>query len=87
MIVSELYENSPALKSGLFPGDVIISIDNISIEKKNLEEVGSLLKGPAGSKTELKIQRNNNELIKTLERENIQIPAVNFTKKLIRIQE
>jgi len=82
MIISELYENSPALKSGLSPGDLIISIDNISIDKKSLEEVGSLLKGPAGSKTELKIQRNNKEQLVIVEREDIQIPAVNFKKKI-----
>ena len=82
MIISELYENSPALKSGLSPGDLIISIDNISIDKKSLEEVGSLLKGPAGSKTELKIQRNNKKQLVIVEREDIQIPAVNFKKKI-----
>lgn len=82
MIISELYENSPAFKSGLSPGDLIISIDNISIDKKSLEEVGSLLKGPAGSKTELKIQRNNKKQLVIVEREDIQIPAVNFKKKI-----
>ena len=82
MIISELYENSPALKSGLSPGDLIISIDNISIDKKSLEEVGSLLKGPAGSKTELKIERNNKKQLVIVEREDIQIPAVNFKKKI-----
>ena len=48
-MISELYENSPASKNGLIPGDEIISIDGILVDAKSLDEVGSLLKGPAES--------------------------------------
>ena len=81
-LVSELYENSPASKNGLIPGDEIISIDGVLVFKKSLEEVGSLLKGPAESTISIKILRNGEELTKEVKREKIQIPAVNFAKKL-----
>ena len=81
-IVSELYENSPAEKCGLIPGDEIKTIDGIEISNKNLEEIGSLLKGPAESTTTLRINRNNQPLEKLVKREKIQIPAVNFYKKI-----
>ena len=81
-LVSELYENSPASKNGLIPGDEIISIDAVLVFTKSLEEVGSLLKGPAESTINIKILRNGEELTKEVKREKIQIPAVNFSKKL-----
>ena len=81
-IVSELYENSPAEKCGLIPGDEIKTIDGIEISKKNLEEIGSLLKGPAESIIKLEINRENKALEKLVKREKIQIPAVNFYKKI-----
>ena len=81
-LVSELYENSPASKNGLIPGDEIISIDGVLVFTKSLEEVGSLLKGPAESIINIKILRNGVELTKEVKREKIQIPAVNFAKKL-----
>ena len=81
-LVSELYENSPASKNGLIPGDEIISIDGVLVFKKSLEEVGSLLKGPAESTINIKILRNGEELTKEVKREKIQIPAVNFSKKV-----
>jgi carboxyl-terminal processing protease len=81
-IVSELYENSPAEKCGLIPGDEIKTIDGIEISNKNLEEIGSLLKGPAESTITLRINRNNQPLEKLVKREKIQIPAVNFYKKI-----
>ena len=81
-LISELYENSPAEKSGLIPGDEIKTIDEIEISNKTLEEIGSLLKGPAESIINLKINRNNQPLEKLVKREKIQIPAVNFYKKI-----
>ena len=81
-LISELYENSPAEKSGLVPGDEIKTIDEIDISNKTLEEIGSLLKGPAESNIKLKIIRNNQTLEKLVKREKIQIPAVNFYKKI-----
>ena len=81
-IVSELYENSPASKNGLIPGDEIVSIDDVLVEEKSLEEVGNLLKGPAASVLQIKIIRDKTESIKEVTREKIQIPAVNFSKKI-----
>ena len=81
-IVSELYENSPASKNGLIPGDEIVSIDDILVEEKSLEEVGNLLKGPAASVLQITIIRDKTESIKEVTREKIQIPAVNFSKKI-----
>ena len=82
MIVSELYENSPAAKSGLFPGDEILKIDNIQINNKALQEVGSLLKGPSGTAILLTIERQNKKVEINIIREDIQIPAVSFVKKI-----
>ena len=81
-IVSELYENSPASKNGLIPGDEIVSIDDVLVEEKSLEEVGNLLKGPAASVLQIKIIRDKTESTKEVTREKIQIPAVNFSKKI-----
>ena len=81
-LISELYENSPAEKSGLITGDEIKTIDEIDISNKTIEEIGSLLKGPAESIVRLKINRKNQPLEKLIKREKIQIPALNFYKKI-----
>lgn len=82
MIVTELYEASPAFKSGIIPGDQIMKIDKIEINNKTLQEVGDLLKGPAKSSVLLEINRRGAILYKNVNREDIQIPAVSFFKKL-----
>ena len=82
VFISELYENSPAQKSGILPGDEILTIDGIKINTKNLEETGNLLKGPAESIINIEINRRNKTIIKKVKREQIQIPAVSFFKKI-----
>ncbi|MCG8342582.1 MAG: S41 family peptidase, partial [Chlorobiales bacterium] len=49
IIVTQVFENSPAQKAGIKPGDIIISIEgNLLAEKKN-EEISSLLSGAEGT--------------------------------------
>ena len=59
-----------------------MSIDDVLVEEKSLEEVGNLLKGPAASVLQIKIIRDKTESTKEVTREKIQIPAVNFSKKI-----
>ena len=81
VLVTELHENSPATKSDLCVGDQLISIDGISLENLSIDEIGSLLKGAAESETVLSIVREN-QIIEKISSEDIQIPAVSFSKKI-----
>jgi carboxyl-terminal processing protease len=82
VIISELYENSPAFKSGLKPGDIIIEIDNHTLNKANINEVSNFLKGPAESSIELKVVRNNKTQNILVKREEIKLPSVPVHKKI-----
>jgi len=54
--VIEMFEESPALKSGLKVGDIIYSIDGQSAKGKNSEEVGNILRGVPDSKINMTIK-------------------------------
>ena len=82
VLVTELYENSPATESDLCVGDQLISIDGISLENLSIDEIGTLLKGAAESETVLSIVRENQNMEKKIIRKDIQIPAVSFFKKI-----
>ncbi len=56
--IYDLYENSPAMKSGLIIGDQIISVDGKSAQGKSPDEVRSFLKGSSGSAVKLSILRS-----------------------------
>ncbi len=84
VLITELYENSPATIADLWVGDQLISIDGIPLENLSIDEVGSLLKGAADSETVLDIIRDNQRMEKKLIRKDIQIPAVSFSKKITK---
>ena len=84
VLVTELYENSPATTSDLRVGDQLISIDGITLENLSIDEIGTLLKGAAESEIVLSIVRENQDIDIKIVRKDIQIPAVSFFKKIAK---
>ena len=82
VLVTELYENSPATTSDLRVGDQLITIDGITLENLSIDEIGTLLKGAAESETVLSIVRESQGIDIRIVRKDIQIPAVSFSKKI-----
>ena len=78
--ISEPYENFPAHKAGLLPGDAIIEINGVNTEGKTVSEVSELLKGQPGSSVTLKIKREGEKdvLTKKLVREKIKIDNIPY---------
>lgn len=82
IVISEPYEGSPALKSGLFPGDRILSINDKDAKGKSVSDVSAVLKGQPGTSMKLKIGREgeNMPLEITILRENVSIPNVAYSE-------
>ena len=57
ILVTEIFEKSPAQKGGLKAGDRIVAVDGKNTKAKSIEEVGDALKGSAGSSVELTVSR------------------------------
>ena len=79
-MISQPYENSPAQKSGLQAGDIILEINSKSIKGLDTEEVSELLRGEPNTKVILKIKPAGSQETKTLEiiREEIKLKSVPF---------
>ncbi len=79
-MISQPYENSPAQKSGLQAGDIILEINSKSIKGLDTEEVSELLRGEPNTKVILKIMPAGSQETKTLEiiREEIKLKSVPF---------
>ncbi len=88
--ILSVLENSPAQKAGLFPGDIIISVDDKSVSGKNQvkNNLRQLIGGKKGTLVHLKIKRPNQEQIVSFDIERDKIPvnsidAVYKSKELI----
>lgn len=80
VIISELYENCPAQKSGLLAGDVILKIDGKSTEGKNSSDVSAILKGQPGSTLAIEVFRptKNKKLSFNIKREEVKLPNLPY---------
>ena len=80
MVVGDVYENSPAQKAGLHPGDIILSIDNQSVKGKSVDDLSPMLKGSPGTQLTLKVKDayTNIESQKILTRGEIEISSVPY---------
>ena len=82
--IGDVYENSPAQKAGLHPGDVVVSIDNQVVKGKSIDDLSLLLKGSPGTQLTLKIRDayTNSESQKIITRGEIEISSVPYAALL-----
>ncbi|UOQ54641.1 S41 family peptidase [Hymenobacter cellulosivorans] len=79
-IVQSAYEGYPAQKAGLLPGDEILSINGVNVEKKNNSDISKLLKGQANSTVKLEVTRYGQEkpMELNITRDKIQVDNVPY---------
>src|SRR5262249_39301918 len=57
--IVEVYEDTPAQRAGLQAGDVLVRINGLDVSGMPLEEMTSLVRGPAGSDLEIVVRRGD----------------------------
>lgn len=74
------FKNSPAIKAGLLPGDIIIKVDEEEVTGKDLSEVVSHMKGIEGTTVDLSIGREGEKepLKLTITRQKIEVPTIEY---------
>jgi carboxyl-terminal processing protease len=82
--IGDVYENSPAQKAGLHPGDVVLSVDNQSVKGKSVDDMSLLLKGSPGTQLTMKIRDayTGIESSKMITRGEIEISSVPYATLL-----
>jgi len=61
VIVMYPFENSPAWKAGLRPGDVIEAVNDKSTDGLDIPAVSSMLKGPEGTQVQIRVGRQGSD--------------------------
>jgi carboxyl-terminal processing protease len=74
--VITVYENSPAARGGVKPGDVITEVDGRPIAGQSSDESTTRIKGPAGTPVRLTVVTDGKRRELTLRRAEVQIPVV-----------
>ena len=78
--ITKPFENGPAYKAGILPGDIIYKIDGQSVEQKEITEVVAEMKGIAGTKVNVEVIREGEikPLTFTVTRADIEVPTIEY---------
>lgn len=92
IVISEVYEGSPAEQAGLKTGDILLQADGHVVSGQELETIVSWISGEAGTEVELRILRNGEEKEVTVIRDVIELQTVEHEMKegdigYIRVEE
>eukprot|EP01039_Chlorochromonas_danica_P007141 gene7141-7894_t len=68
--------DSPAEKSGLRHGDILVKVDGNNALQLSAEQVGALLRGKEDSKVSLEVDRQGEEISLNLQRQSIRLQGV-----------
>ena len=77
--VAEPYEGLPADKAGLKIGDRILAVNGESTEGKNNAQVSAAMRGQAGTKVTLSLEREGKTFDVTITRAEIRLPNVSYS--------
>jgi carboxyl-terminal processing protease len=94
IIVIAPLKSSPAEKSGMKSGDVIVDVDGKSTQGWTLLQAVSAIRGEKGTTVKIKVMRSGKEILFTIKRDQIIVESVELTYekgianvKLIRFGE
>lgn len=72
----EVFQNSPAEKAAMMPGDYIVEVEGKSVAGQKMEQLISQIIGPEGTPVHITIERNGTRHILSLSRQSITIPVI-----------
>lgn len=75
VFVVEVFEG-PAQKAGMKVGDRIAAVDGVSTTGVKMDDIVSKIIGPEGSKVEVTVQRDQENLVLPMTRQTIKLPVV-----------
>ncbi|MFG0263818.1 MAG: S41 family peptidase [Rhodopirellula sp. JB055] len=67
---------SPALRAGLMPGDAILEVDHEYVGDLDIRSVSERLRGPIATTVELLVQRDDEKIKLSVQRDTIQLESV-----------
>lgn len=76
IIIISVVDDTPASKSGIQAGDIILKVNGKDVSGKTVNDVASLIRGEINTTVRLELLRDKKKLTKDIKREEIQIKNI-----------
>jgi len=74
--VKEIYNDSPAANAKIVVGDLIVKVDDVDVTADTYDQAVKMLRGDAGTKVNLTVRRNNEDVVMEITRRQVEVPTV-----------
>ena len=71
MEIVSVVKDTPAMRAGLAPGDIVCAVDGVSVDTLSYYEILDRIKGEAGSEVTITVDRGGTELSFTMQRQKL----------------
>lgn len=78
VIISGVFDNSPASKAGLKVNDIILSVNGKSTEEMTTSELSSMILNGKEKEYKLVVERNSKEIEVVISKENVEIKSIDY---------
>ena len=84
IVIADPYENCPAFKAGLQPGDKIVEVEGKNVKGKSVSDVSTMLRGQPGTKIKIGIIPYGKTKVeyKEVVRQEIKLPNISYSGML-----
>ncbi len=82
VVISEVFPDSPAARSGLRPGDAILAVNGTDVADLPADQIAQLVRGPAGTQVTLTIRRPGEEAPREIAITRAQVPVPVLTSDI-----
>lgn len=88
IVVSRVFDNSPAKDNGVLSGDILIAVEGQEITGQNINQVVTRIRGEENTEVKLSFKRGETKIDKTITRKKIQSDLIylDFTEKTAIIE-
>lgn len=74
--IVEVIENSPAESAGMLVNDVIVNVDDKSVDNLSLDDLSNMIKGKKGTKVDITVSRSNENVVISCKRGIVEVSSV-----------
>ncbi len=79
IIITKVFESTPAKAAGLKERDLILAVNDTSTDNKKTDEISKIIRGEENTTVKLKIKSGDNIYEKDITRRKVEIPTVELT--------
>ena len=75
-VIVGIVDNAPAQRANIKPGDIILKVDDVDMQGKNIADIAQSIRGKSDTYVTLELLRDDKKITKKLQRKEVKIQSI-----------